>query len=168
MSARPDHAANGWPPKSNPSECPVYARNVILIAAQPETIWGYLVRATAWPDWYPGAHDVRIQHAAELGLGVQFHWTTFDIPLHSQVQDWKPYEHLAWNAKGLLRTFAYHRWTISNAPNGFTQVLTEESQRGILPKLLSPYLKWRLHRQHEQWLQNLKCLSEAFNGKPSA
>jgi hypothetical protein len=48
-----------------------------------------------------------------------------------------------------------------------TRVVTEESQRGPLPALLRFYLRRRLSRQHRTWLENLKCLSEAFGAQPS-
>jgi hypothetical protein len=167
MSLRSDACASGWPQKASPRECPIYACNAILVRADAPTIWSFLISALHWPEWYPYSADVRIaQNAEQLGYGVYFDWRTFDVSVHSQVEEWEPNRRIAWNAKAFLAS-TYHRWTIQAASNGFTQVVTEETQRGPLPTLLRPYLARRLKVQHETWLQNLKCLSESYGADPS-
>ena len=164
MVSRTMGPQSAWPPKADPGKSPVHARNVILIAADPTTIWSVLIRAPQWPEWYPYSADVRIlPDGEELGLGVRFHWRTFDVAVRSQVEEWQPYQRIAWNAKAIF-TSAYHRWTIfERDANGFTQVVTEETQRGLVPTLLRFFLMPQLRRQHRTWLQRLKCLSEDFS-----
>src|SRR5690349_3971797 len=51
-----------WPPRFAPDHCPVHVRNELAIAAAPERVWHWLVRAQDWPRWYANAADVRFLH----------------------------------------------------------------------------------------------------------
>ena len=50
-----------WPGTFNPSQADLFSHNALLINASCERIWGHIVDATEWPQWYPNSKGVRIQ-----------------------------------------------------------------------------------------------------------
>jgi len=67
-----------WPEHYDPKQAPVHVRNELVIAAPPELVWAWLVRAEAWPSWYPNSANVRIAGGgAELVLRTRFRWRAF-------------------------------------------------------------------------------------------
>jgi hypothetical protein len=49
-----------WPEGFNPSQADLFSHNALLIHASCERIWGHIVDATKWPQWYPNSKDVRL------------------------------------------------------------------------------------------------------------
>ena len=149
-----------WPEKYDPNRTPVYVRNELHIAAPAETVWAWLIRAPAWPDWYPNSHNVRIQGEPpdRLALGTQFAWRTFGVSIRSTVQEFVPHERLAWDAFG-MGVDAYHAWLITPAEGG-CQVLTEETQFGWAARLSSRVFPNRMSRFHQIWLEQLAVMAQ--------
>jgi len=52
-----------WPKGFEPENSRVYARNEITIAAPPERVWRWLIRAANWPSWYSNSANIRFQNA---------------------------------------------------------------------------------------------------------
>ena len=52
-----------WPAESRPEGAPVYTWNAIDVAAPPERVWAWLVRATRWPEYYDNASNIRFDAA---------------------------------------------------------------------------------------------------------
>ena len=48
-----------WPKGFEPENSRVHARNEIAIAASPERVWRWLIRAMNWPGWYDNSSDIR-------------------------------------------------------------------------------------------------------------
>jgi uncharacterized protein YndB with AHSA1/START domain len=135
-------------------------RNEIDVEAPPERVWGWLVLASRWPEWYPNASRVAIAGLARgLGPGVRFRWRTFGVSLQSRVAEFVPFERLAWSAEG-LGVDVYHAWLIVPRPFG-AHVLTEESQYGGLARLGHALRPRRMWQGHETWLVNLRARSIA-------
>src|SRR5690242_17053257 len=108
-----------WPDHLAPGRAPVHVRNELEIAASPERVWAWLVRAPQWPRWYVNSADVRILSgpASELAAGTQFRWRTFGVAITSTVREWVPPTRLAWDAHS-LGVEAYHAWLITPTADG--------------------------------------------------
>ena len=85
-----------WPEGFNPSQADLFSHNALLINASCERIWGHIVDATKWPQWYPNSKDVRIDGGDVLKEGDVFHWSTFGLPLESKVNEFVPYTRIGW------------------------------------------------------------------------
>ena len=152
-----------WPEHYDPEHAPVHVRNELAIAAPPESVWAWLVRAEAWPRWYPNSADVRIEGGGgELALGTRFRWRTFGVAIRSQVKELVAPERLAWDARG-LGIDAYHAWWIERVPGG-CRVVTEETQHGFAARLGALLLPRRMSRGHDLWLARLAA--QATSGPP--
>ena len=146
----PDHYANA----------PVRVRNEIAIAAPPERVWPWLVRATDWPTWYPNSSDVRIEGGGrDLCAGARFTWRTFGVEVRSTVREFVPSERIAWDGAGLMLD-VYHAWLIEPRPGG-SWVLTEENQHGLAARAQALFMPNRMREGHDVWLAALKAKAEA-------
>ena len=89
-----------------------------------------------------------------LGPNVEFRWTTFGIRVRSRVEEFEPDRRIAWTARALgLRV--YHRWYFT--PDGAgTIVVTEECEKGLLPRVIRRWMNPALHAGHRLWLESLK------------
>jgi uncharacterized protein YndB with AHSA1/START domain len=152
-----------WPPGFEPGNSSVHARNEIAIAAPPERVWRWLIRAERWPQWYSNCRDVRFLagNPPDLAPDAEFRWKTFGATVTSRVVVFEPPRELMWDARGLLT--AYHGWEIVPDAAG-SRVITEKCQNGILPRLAWWYLRPMLERGHQNWLESLKRKAEA--GEP--
>lgn len=133
--------------------------------AAPETVWAWLIRAELWPDWYPNAHNVRIEPPGhpDLALATRFHWRTFGVSLISTVEEFAPCERIAWSGLG-FGVDVYHAWLITPTESGGSHVLTEETQYGFLARLGAIFLPNRMHFYHQIWLEQLAA--KAAEGLP--
>ena len=83
----------------------------------------------------------------DLGPNTRFRWKTFGAMVTSRVIVFDPPHELGWDAHGLLS--AYYGWIIE--PEGSEcRVVTEETQKGIIPKLAWWYLRPMLERGHQK------------------
>src|ERR1700685_753148 len=100
-----------WPEGFIPLQADLFSHNALLINASCKRIWGNIVDATKWPQWYPNSKDVRIDGGDVLKEGAVFHWSTFGLPLESKVNEFVPYTRIGWY--GYARETApsfYHTW----------------------------------------------------------
>ena len=153
-----------WPSRYDPASCPVHVRNELAMASNPEAVWAWLIRAQLWPKWYPNSANVKFLSGQppDLALGTRFRWRTFGVTLESTVQEFVPFERLAWDAHG-SGLDAYHAWLILKTSQG-CEVITEETQRGLLPRLLKLLAPKRMENQHQIWLERLR--DNAGKGTP--
>lgn len=144
-----------WPECYKPQNTAVHVRNTLTIAAQPEHVWVWLVRALSWPDWYVNAANVRFLQGTtpNLGLNTQFRWKTFGITISSTVLEYVPGERIAWDAHG-LGFEGYHAWLLQPVGRG-CYVQTEETQNGWLARLNQLFLPHRMSKYHQIWLESL-------------
>jgi uncharacterized protein YndB with AHSA1/START domain len=144
-----------WPSEFDPARSPVFVSNELSIAAAPETVWAWLLRAESWPSWYPNSRNVRILEGPrpELARGSRFRWWTFGVRIESVVREFEPCERLAWDARAPgIR--AYHAWLLTRTATG-CHVLTEETQHGRVARLGKLFTPNRMHRGHKLWLERL-------------
>jgi hypothetical protein len=148
-----------WPDRQRPDRCPVSSHNERLIAAPSDHVWAWLVRAPRWPTFYANAQRVEIEGGGDaLTAGATFRWTTFHLRVRTTVQEFEPGRRLAWFGTG-YGSAGYHTWTLE--PVGeHCRVVTEETQRGLLPSLGRLYIRGALHRQHAAWLEGLARVAE--------
>lgn len=133
---------------------PINVYNELTMDAAPERIWGILIRAQDWPKWYPNSHNVRVSGGGpDLYLGARFSWITFGVCLRSVVEEFTPYERIAWTAR-FVGVDAYHAWQIEPVGRR-TRVITEESQYGWLARAANYLLPSRMHDYHQVWLERL-------------
>ncbi len=107
-----------WPARFHPDVAPVHVRNELDMAAPPEKIWAELIRATAWPTWYPNARNVKLLSGGDaLATGVRFRWTTFGATIVSEVAEFIPPSRIAWTGKA-AGIDVYHAWLLTPSPRG--------------------------------------------------
>jgi uncharacterized protein YndB with AHSA1/START domain len=153
-----------WPDDYAPDKTKVHVRNDIEIAAPPEIVWAWLVRAPLWPTWYSNSSNVKITGGGEeLKEGSKFQWRTFGANLNSTVLEYVKYERLAWDAHG-IGVDAYHAWLLEKRPSG-CYVLTEENQKGFLARASNALRPNNMSQQHQNWLEGLK--TKASGGPPA-
>jgi hypothetical protein len=61
-----------WPPGFEPDQSSVFAHNEIAIAAPPDRVWRWLIRAARWPGWYTNSSDVTFPSAGAPDLAPGF------------------------------------------------------------------------------------------------
>jgi hypothetical protein len=49
-----------WPPENSPAQSPVFAQNIVEIAATPDKVWSLLIDCVKWPQWYKYCTDVSV------------------------------------------------------------------------------------------------------------
>lgn len=152
-----------WPDRFRPERAPVHVRNDIDILASPERVWGWLVRAPFWPTWYPNSANVALEGGGtELGPGTRFQWKTFSVSLVSRVEEFAPFERLAWTGRA-VGVDVYHAWQLSGDP-ARCHVRTEESQYGAIARLDHFFRPHRMESLHQVWLESLR--EKAQTGPP--
>lgn len=154
-----------WPQCYAPDRVVARVSNDISIAAPPNIVWPWLIRASAWPEWYPNSARVKIEGgSADLVLNARFTWRTFGVAISSNVREFIPYERIAWDGSGMLLD-VYHAWLIEARPKG-CWVLTEENQNGLAARAQAIFMPNRMRRGHQLWLEGLKAKAES--GSPAS
>ena len=86
-----------WPARFSPDAAAVHVVNALTIAAEPQAVWRALVHAKDWPTFYANASKVVVSGGGgELFSGVHFTWRTFGVDLKTEVQEFEPFERIAW------------------------------------------------------------------------
>ncbi|MEZ5922741.1 MAG: SRPBCC family protein [Parvularculaceae bacterium] len=155
-----------WPHRFHPDVAPIHVRNEIEIAARPEIVFAWLIKAPLWPDWYPNASNVRLKdpNASTLSLDTEFRWKTFGVSIVSRVLEFVPGERIAWDGRA-FGVDVYHAWLIRPSAKG-AYVVTEESQYGIFARAAAALWPDRMHDFHQIWLERLS--EKAAGGMPPA
>jgi hypothetical protein len=149
-----------WPEGFDPSQADLFSHNALAITASRERIWGHIIDATKWPQWYPNSKDFRIDGGGVLKDGTVFHWSTFGLPLESKVNEFVPYTRIGWYgyAPGTAPSF-YHTWYLK--PQGDAcLVVTDEVGKGKDAAHLRETDEGLMHRGHDLWLATLRWVSE--------
>jgi predicted acylesterase/phospholipase RssA len=149
-------ALPGWPDGHRPEGAAVFVHNERVVPAAPDRTWDVLVGAGGWARFYPNAVDVRVDGSPEgrLAPGAVFRWVTFGVPIRCVVTSFDAAAGTlgwTWRAVGAR---GHHLWWLSPDPSG-TRVVTQETQRGPLPRLTRPVLRRVMHAGHDLWLAGL-------------
>jgi uncharacterized protein YndB with AHSA1/START domain len=149
-----------WPSGFSPDQARVHVHNELSMRAPLLAVWAALVEAADWQRWFSGARDVRLPDGArDLAPGMTFHWSTGGVPLESRVTQYEPGSRLAWTAESPLIS-AFHAWVMEGDSDS-CQVVTEETQRGLLPSAFAPLVRRRMLRAHQAWLEALERHAQA-------
>jgi hypothetical protein len=145
-----------WPAKYDPSRCPAHVVNSLDIAASPAIVWEHLITAADWPTWYSEVSNVRIKDGShKLSQGMDFTWKASGKTIASTIKEFVPHQRLAWDGKA-TGLDSYHAWLITPTPSG-CRVLSEETLRGILPRLMKLFVP----KASSHWIQRqLECLAK--------
>lgn len=164
---RSDDLEIHWPERFAPASAPVHVRNHLRIDAPAERVWAWLVRAEAWPSWYPNASRVRLDgnRGPDLALDRAFRWRTFGVGIRSRVREFVPFSRIAWDGRA-PGIDVYHAWVIAERGQG-CEVVTEETQYGVMARLGAWLMPTRMSRFHQIWLEELAAKA-ATGGPPSA
>ena len=150
-----------WPPRYEPARATFHISNSVLIDAPPETVWRHLIDAGRWAEWYDGASNVTLIDGQDgsINSGSTIQWKTMGLHFDSRIHEFEPPYRLGWESRrGLIQ--GYHTWLIVPTDGG-SMVITEESQFGFLAYMQRFFQHRKLYRLHEDWLRELKVLSEA-------
>ncbi len=155
-----------WPEDLQATNSPDYTYNELVINANLQDIWAWLIRATLWSSWYSNCKNLKFisDDTHDLRMGSVFTWRTFGVPVKTIVEDFEPMQRLAWRGTGLGAS-GYHAWILESHPEKNTcKVITEEVQNGAVPWLARWYIRWDLRHYHQKWLEGLARMAQ--NGSP--
>ena len=144
-----------WPDQYHPDRCAVHVVNRLEMDVTCEQAWHKLVRPLDWPNWYPNASNVELINTTTeaLAKGNRFRWKTFGVTIECKVEECKPFERLAWSSESFGMK-VYHAWLLQPTATGCI-VLTEETQKGFIPRIAKILMPKRMHKFHQIWLENL-------------
>ena len=154
-----------WPAHYHPDNCAVHVVNELDLDVTVEAAWACLIRATEWPEWYPNAANVKLLNTdnTELAQGVRFRWKTFGMTITCQVDEYVPFERLAWSSVSYgMRV--YHAWIFEDRASR-CYVRTEETQNGFIPKLAAKLMPGKIHKFHQIWLEELEAAAKSSLGQ---
>lgn len=148
-----------WPAGYSPRDSGVHVVNELAIAAPPQIVWAWLVRADLWPAWYSNSSGVQYLNPADRQLfsGCRFRWKTFGVSLVSEVKEFVEGRAIGWDAR-CWGVSAYHVWLLLPTDTGCL-VRTEETQNGLIARLADLLMPDRMHRYHQLWLLSLARMS---------
>ncbi|MGH3427439.1 MAG: SRPBCC family protein [Pseudonocardiaceae bacterium] len=144
-----------WPRGEQPKGAKVFSHNELIIPAPPERVWDLLVDVQGWQEFYNNAEFVELVDSRQRYLqdGSVFRWVTFGALLTSEVDICEAPSRIGWRwwRRG---GHGYHIWLLEPHENG-TRVVTEETNRGVVPSLLHPFIQPALWLAHNYWLSQL-------------
>jgi len=144
-----------WPQEEQPKGAKVFAHNERIVPAPPERVWDLLVAAQGWSKFYANAQFVALADPRQhrLRRGSVFRWVTFGAPITSEVNTCERPARIGWRwwRRG---AHGYHIWLLEPHERG-TRIVTEETQRGVLPGLTRPIMQPLLWLAHNYWLRQL-------------
>jgi hypothetical protein len=139
---------------------PAVERGQLEVSASPGVVWSVLADIGSWPQWNPEVRSVSIE--GPLVAGTRFRWRSGPGTIASTLREVDPPNEIASEGSSFgIR--AVHVWRLVATGNG-TLVTTEESWRGLLPRLLGQRAKRMLHQAIETGLGHLKAEAERRAG----
>jgi hypothetical protein len=135
---------------------PVVARGSIGVDAEPARVWALMSSIEAWPSWNPDVRWARLD--GELAAGSRFTWKAGPGTIRSTLTDVGEPSRLAWTGT-TLGIHAVHVWQIEPTDGG-SEVRTEESWSGVLPRLLRSAMTRSLQTAIDRGLKALKAAAE--------
>jgi uncharacterized protein YndB with AHSA1/START domain len=159
-TAAPDKI--NWPTQYKPENATFAVSHAIDIKAPPQVVWDIIVNAEAWPSWYQGATNVKVQNVSDgkLKADSAFSWQTMGQDFTSKIMEFNPPYRLSWESrKSTIQ--GYHAWLIVPSAGGGARLISDESMHGFLASMQSIFLPNKLAGLHEIWLAEIKKKAEA-------
>ena len=135
---------------------PVRESGEIVIAARPELVWDMLTDLASWPGWMPGVTRVRVEGPARVG--TKFEWKAGPGTIRSEILEADRPRSVGWRGR-TFGTTALHVWLMEDHGDG-TRVVTEESWRGVLPRVLRSLMRRTVRKALDDGLPALKREAE--------
>jgi uncharacterized protein YndB with AHSA1/START domain len=154
--AAPVPALEGWPEAERPEGARVFVHNERIVPGPPRRVFEVLTAAGRWPSFYPNALFVRVSGSREgrLRPGAVFRWLTFGQPITCRVTTFDERGgRLGWSWDG-TGARGHHLWALTADAEG-TRIVTQETQRGFLPRLTAPLLRPVMLFGHDAWLRGI-------------
>jgi hypothetical protein len=85
--------------------------------------------------------------------GMSFEWVIQGVRFKSTIYQFEPFRRLYWRSSNPLISTC-HIWALEER-NGSMMVITDETQRGLLPTLLGFLVRPKLKNGQEVWLDSL-------------
>jgi hypothetical protein len=149
-----------WPAGLEPKSSPVFAHNELDTHATPEAVWGWLLAAPRWREFYSNCKRLRLPHGAtRLTPGMRFSWWTFGVPVETTIEVFEEHRQLAWVGAG-VGSRGYHVWLLDKTPSG-CRIITEETQAGAVVSVIAPFMRRGLLHFHQRWLEGLSRVALA-------
>lgn len=152
-----------WPERFSPGEARLHVSNARDMAATVESVWSHLVAAPLWTSWFPSATGVKLPGGSDrLASGMRFTWSQAGVRLDAQVREFVACRRIAWLATSPWIQ-AYHTWDLAPSARGCS-VVTDETQRGLMPLLFGWVLEPRMTSLHDTWLTRLETRARPIAG----
>ena len=91
------------------------------------------------------------------------HWPAGHEPAGAAIHnEFEPYERLAWTGSG-RGSRGHHAWILLPEAGGIS-IHTEETQRGLPSRILGPFLRPAIRREHQKWVDNLAQIAPSGKG----
>ncbi len=141
----PAHAAGSGPRTIAPPRSrwfgPICVTGEMDMAARPELVWAWLIRAGKWPTWLFHVTNMAVLrgHGPDLELGTQFRFRVRNVGIRADVQQFIPERRLAMTARS-TGMIAHRAWTLEPSVRG-CRVTVEDRSVGFVAHaraLLSP------------------------------
>lgn len=131
---------------------PVVARASVSVDAPLERVWATLSNIDEWPDWNPDVASAELH--GPLEPGSEFTWKAGPGRIRSTLTRVDGPTDIAWTGRtmGIRAAHVYH---LEEGDSGVT-IQTEESWRGLLPRLLRPWMHKTLDRALRNGLDSAK------------
>lgn len=134
----------------------VRSRQVGFIDAPVQTVWAALSDLQRWPEWYEDVSTLRME--GPLAPGTGFRWKAGGMTIRSELVEVGPTSRIAWTGR-TLGVLAIHVWQLDPLETG-TQVTTEESFEGVLPRLLPGLMRRTLEKSLDMSITRLRKACE--------
>lgn len=139
-------------------QAPVRESSEITIDARPEVVWATLIDVDSWPQWMPGVS--RVEADRPLAEGTTFAWKAGPGTIRSEILAFDPPRLVGWKGRS-LGIAARHVWRLEASGDGATEVRTEESWKGLVPRVLKAMMSTTVGKALDDGLAALKGEAEA-------
>lgn len=134
----------------------VFATSEGMIGASVEVVWDLLADIESWPQWNPDIKTATLE--GPLANGTVFRWKAGPGTITSRLRSVERPIRISWEGR-TLGIDAEHTWELDNSGSG-TIARTEESWRGLLPRLLRGPARRMLQRSLDASLEYLRVEAE--------
>lgn len=144
-------------PASIDESAPVITSQSIEMNAPIETVWATISQIEQWPDWNPEIREVEV--GGPIAPGTSFRWKAGPGTIRSTLQTVDAPTEISWQGKTMGIT-ALHVYRLRQAGE-VVNLSTEESWRGLLPRLLRSMMQKYLDESIRLGLIAAKTRAEA-------
>ena len=160
-NSKPNSEKINWPEDYKPEDAGFFVHNEIDVEADAQVVWDLLIEAEAWPNWYEGMKNVKVNTNDNGILDGESVLSFETMGQHFKtvtIKEFEPPFRLSWEAKkNDIR--GYHAWLIISTDDG-CKIVTSESQHGFKAFLQKVFMPNKLRKLHDVWLEGFKNKAE--------